>query len=169
MKNVTMILLVLAVTLSMAACGTGETKTDDDSGSSQANANMPNPFIDCETLLDAEECAGFSISSPESFPDWVSDVKFRAVEGEMVELLYTDGGQQKLVVRKAEGNEDISGVYGTFNDYEDITVDDLTVTLKGNDGKVNVAIWMCDDYSFSIFSVEGLERETVESMISEVH
>ena len=62
-----------------------------------------------------------------------------------------DSGEQ-MVIRKASGageNADISGDYNVYNVTSTVTVGEYTVTLKGNDQKVNLATWTSGDYAYS--------------------
>ena len=62
-----------------------------------------------------------------------------------------DSGEQ-MVIRKASGageNADISGDYNVYNETSTVTVGEYTVTLKGNDQKVNLATWTSGDYAYS--------------------
>ena len=64
-----------------------------------------------------------------------------------------DSGEQ-MVIRKASGageNADISGDYNVYNETSTVTVGEYTVTLKGNDQKVNLATWTGGDRCMAAF------------------
>lgn len=46
--------------------------------------------------------------------------------------------------------EDISGDYTKYSDVKTEKIGDWDVTLKGNDGKVVLAVWNDGTYSYSI-------------------
>lgn len=164
MKKLMMIVTCAIMVLSMAACGPQEKNPAGSGGSGQAQ--IPNPFVSCENLNDAAEIAGFEMTAPARVPNWVADTEIRAMDNEMIEIIYSGTEQQELRIRKANGHDDISGNYGSFDTVEEIVVNDLTVTVKGNGDKINVAIWNAGDYAFASVSEEGLEQEQIKDMIS---
>lgn len=165
MKKLIMFIMSTIIVLSMAACG-GHEKNPVGDGAGQAQ--IPNPFVSCENLNDAAEIAGFELTAPAKIPNWVVDTEIRAMENEMIEIIYTGTEQQELCIRKANGHGDISGQYGSFDNVEEIAVNDLTVTVKGSSNKINVAIWTAGDYAFAIVSEEGFEQEHMKDMISSI-
>ena len=81
MKKIVVFSLCAAMALSLAACG-GKADSSaprpasvppEISFSSEAmtgeTVQIPNPFVECETLGEAEKLAGFSISVPEKISD----------------------------------------------------------------------------------------------------
>lgn len=165
MKRLLMITLALTMALCISACGKQE-KQPDSLGSS--NVQMANPFAECENLDDAAQIAGFSMSVPDAVPDWVNETHIRAVENDMIEVIYTGTEQQELRIRKAEGNEDISGVFDSFDEVKNIIIENRDVTLKINDGKIFVAAWTDGDCSYAVTTAEGLEQAQIENLISSI-
>ena len=172
-KKVTLMILCAATMLSMAACGDKEEKTigADTAGQTVAeseekiptdgaattttedivigdNTQIPNPFIDCETLADAAALAGFDIIVPDSV-DGYEERAITAMEKDMIQVLYLHGDDQ-ICVRKAAGDEDCSGDYNAYSEEKTVTVGDRELTLRGNNGKVMVAVWSEGGYSYSI-------------------
>ena len=166
MKKVIWIVLALTMVLSMAACGEKDKQPAEVGGNTQTQ--IATPFVDCETLDDAAKIAGFSLTAPASVPNWVNETQIRAVENDMIELIYTGIEQQQLRVRKANGNDDISGLYDSFDEVTEMTVDDLVVEIKGNGGKIYVATWTADDFTYAISTTEGLEQTHVETLVSDI-
>lgn len=161
MKKFMTLVTSLILVLSMAACGTQE-KAPEIGGQVQ----IPNPFVTCENLNDAAAIAGFEMTLPAKLPNWVADTEIRAVENQMIEIIYSGTKNQELRVRKANGQEDISGRYDSFENVEEITVNDRTMTMKGNGDQVNVAIWTDGEHAFSVVSEEGMDQTHLEEMIS---
>ena len=72
---------------------------------------MPNPWTDTDTLADAQSLAGVSFRKL-PVVDGYETLVYRAMEGEMLEVIYYDEeGNEGLRIRKAPGTDDISGVY----------------------------------------------------------
>lgn len=165
MKKAVLITFAVVLILSMAACGKHEKNSSEAVESN--SVQIANPFVDCKTLDDAATIAGFSLAAPSSIPNWVSETKIRAIENNMIELIYS-GTEQQLRVRKANGNDDISGQYDSFDEVTEITVDNLAVTIKRNEGKIYVATWISGDFAYAISSTDGLDQTHIENLVSEI-
>lgn len=172
-KKVTLMILCAATMLSMAACGDKEDKTIGAETASQTvveneekiptdgaattttedivigdNTQIPNPFIDCDTLADAAALAGFDIIVPDSV-DGYEERAITAVENDMIQVMYLHGDDE-ICVRKTVGEEECSGDYNEYSEEKTVTVGEKEVTLRGNNGKVMVAVWTEGGYSYSI-------------------
>ena len=205
-KKVTLMILCAATMLSMAACGDKEEKTigAENAGQTVAeseekiptegatttttediligdNTQIPNPFVDCETLADAAALAGFDIIVPDSV-DGYEERAITAMENDMIQVLYLHGDDQ-VCIRKAVGEEECSGDYNAYSEEKTVTVGDKEVTLRGNNGKVMVAVWSEGGYSYSIGvyvytqhndgvadpeSNSGMDEETITALAAQV-
>lgn len=129
------------------------TKAATNGQQSGSSTQIANPFVDCTTLAQAQSLAGIQLTLPESIGG--SDSRcFRAVSGELLEVIYTKDGQEVARVRKAPGKEDISGDYNTYAQVRTEKTGSQEVTLKGADGLVSLAVWSNGSNSYSI-SVEA--------------
>ncbi len=170
-KKVTLMILCAATMLSMAACGEKQNQTIGAETTSQTvaenedkiptdgvvateeiligdNTQIPNPFVDCDTLTDAAALAGFDIIVPDSV-DGYEERAITAMENDMIQVLYLHGDDQ-VCIRKAVGEEECSGDYNAYSEEKTVTVGDKEVTMRGNNGKVMVAVWSEGGYSYSI-------------------
>lgn len=172
-KKVTLMILCAATMLSMTACGDKEDKTIGAETASQTvvqneekiptdgaattttedivigdNTQIPNPFIDCDTLADAAALAGFDMIVPDSV-DGYEERAITAMENDMIQVLYLHGDDE-ICIRKAAGEEECSGDYNEYSEEKTVAVGDREITLRGNNGKVMVAVWTEDGYSYSI-------------------
>ena len=164
-----------------------ETKTDDQI-QTEDQVQIPNPFVDCETMEEAGKLAGFSLTAPESI-DGYSDRIIQAVEGELVQVIFTrnqcielenqeDSGatsqetadfeSHDLTIRKGTGMDDISGDYNEYPEVETVTVGDKTVTLKEEGGLVHTAIWKADGYSYAVYAADGVSTDVMTALVSEI-
>lgn len=164
-------ILCAATMLSMAACGEKQDQTIGAETTSQTvaenedkiptdgavateeiligdNTQIPNPFVDCNTLADAAALAGFDIIVPDSV-DGYEERAITAMENDMIQVLYLHGDDQ-VCIRKAVGEEECSGDYNAYSEEKTVTVGDKEVTMRGNNGKVMVAVWTEGGYSYSI-------------------
>ena len=162
MKKLVAIMLSAVMVLSFTAC----TKQS-------AKSQTANPFVDCKTLKDAEETAGFPVTAPQKIPKGYTLSLIQAIKGDLVQIIYKNG-ENEIVFRQgkdSQGNGDISGDYNEYNENDTIMVGDLTVSIRGNDGKVNNAVWTNGEYAFSITANPGgigLDKAVIVIMIKSI-
>lgn len=126
---------------------------DTDPLGKMGGVQIPNPFVEYETLEAAARAAGVALTVPEAVNG--SDRRvFRAIENDLLEVIYRKGEEETARVRKAPGAEDVSGDYNVYAQVDTAAVNGTTVTLKGGSGKVNLATWTAEGYTYAI-SVEG--------------
>ncbi len=155
-----LISLALSAALVLSPAAFGEAGQDDASKN-----HIPNPFVDCDTLRDAGDIAGFPIDTPETISGYKQPI-FRAVEKNMIEVIYTaQEGDGELRIRKGTGNEDISGDYEKYDETETVTMNEREVTMKGNSGKVHTAVWTEGGYSYAVLSLKGMEKVVATDLI----
>lgn len=136
-------------------------------GNAIEETQIPNPFVSCKTMEDAAELAGFSMDLPADLPSWGAPAEIRAVESGMIEVTYQKDGQQ-LTVRKGVGTEDISGDYNTYPEAGTEELHGTTVAWKGDDGKIMVATWSSDGYTYAVQAETGLAADDLFPMIAAI-
>ena len=165
-----MVALVMAV--SMMGCGkkaaseNAQTETEISEGE---NTQIPNPFMDCETMADAEKLAGFDITVPEQSEGYEQEL-IQAIDGELIQVFYVnpENEEDEVLIRKGVGSDDISGHYENFAEMTTAAAGELEVTLKGNDGKVTVAVWTTGRYTFSIQVDAEASQDEMLSLVEAV-
>ena len=130
------------------------------------NVQIPNPFIDCASLAEAGEVAGFEMRAPETVGDY-DHVSISAMDGELVDVLY-ESGDDTVRVRKGAGTEDISGDYNSYAEAAVSKVDGMEVTMKGDSGKVYLAVWTSGEYTYSVSASAGMSRGEMADLIREI-
>ena len=163
-KKVFSLGLCTVMAVSLAACGNNDEKTNDDSD----NVQIPNPFTEYQTLEEAEKDAGFLISLPEVIEGFDSRRFYLDKDSGLLEVIY-ENGDETITFRKSNGEGDISGNYNEFSEQNDVDGDGITVTVKGNDGKVNLATWSKDGYAYSIDCTTAVERVVMTDYIKTVN
>ena len=95
---------MLLTILPLAACGNSTDSAEPDI------IGMPNPFTDFDTLAEAEKQTGFDITLPDAIGS--SDKKiYRAMNDEMLEVIYVNDEDETGRVRKARGHKRTRRVY----------------------------------------------------------
>ena len=170
MKKAIMIGMCLALLLSLAACGSAQQETEP----TLAPVGIANPYGTYETEQEMEQAAGLEIQLPANVPDWVNQTIYRAIPGELVEIIYK-GETNEIRVRMKNGNQDISGVYDSDTGEEkDVTVGDYAVHLKGEttqqgDFTVYVSTWFTQEgRTYSVTSPEGVAEAVMLDVISQI-
>lgn len=168
MKKLIAITLCIVTTLSFTACNKEAPPKDNTKQLSEENNQIPNPFEDCTTIADAEKIAGFTVTLPKKMPKDYIKGSIQAIKDDMVQVFY-ENGESELLVRKAKGNQDISGDYNQYSENSTMTVDGLEVSTRGNNGKVNVATWVNGEYTYSVGLYKdesGLDTDTMKDIVS---
>ena len=177
MKKLMMIALAAAMALTLAACGSGGSEPE-----AEETEGMANPWTEVETPEEAAEGAGVGyFQVPEEGTEtsggpvgW--DV-FQFMEG----IAEADGwiGTADLTVRKGlnQDSEDVSGDYTEYAYDWTQEVDGWQVSCFGNeDGKAMKAIWISDNFSYSIMvrgqgdihDTYGVDAEAIDTLVSAI-
>lgn len=168
MKKLIALTLCAVMALSFAACSNDKPEAKDDPQKQTSNVEIPSPWVDCETIADAEKLAGFTVILPKTIPDGYTQKTIEAVKDDMVQIIY-ENGENQLVFRQAKGSDDISGDSTEYKENSTLTIGTLKVTTKGNGGKINLATWVNGEYSFAIsanLGGKGLDSQAINDMIS---
>lgn len=175
-----MIVMTGVLAVSMAACGGAEKKQTESAAATEANtepateteimttevmtteteteaAEISNPVSEYETLSAAQRGAGVEIEIPEG-PAGYPVTCYHAIKSlGLLEIVYLDGpassadSKEGYRIRKAAGEEDISGDYNEYSEVMEQEMEDgRMVTLKGNDGAVYCMIWTDGGYSYAV-------------------
>ena len=163
--------------LSLFACQNEEAPSQEAEPSSDNSAEaskeekpmggvqIANPFYTFDNLDEAVEVTGFSMTLPE-VPSWAKEVVYRPkTDATMLEVIYFNDTDE-IRMRKAPGSDkDISGMYNEFENSEEITVGEKTVTVKGKEGKAYMAVWTDGDFSYFVRDTMGLTNEEMAKLI----
>ena len=147
----------------------GATDTDTSTDSEDdGNVQITSPFVDCETLEEAGELAGFDISVPDEIDGGYTQGTIQAVENEMIQVIYTTEAGEEITLRKGTGTEDISGDYNEYAEENTLDVDGTSVTARGSDGLVYAATWTDGTYTYAITASAGLESDSVSALVPSI-
>ena len=146
-------LALLFSALFLCACGKGTDQTQPTD-----NTMIANPFTECSTMSAAQKGAGFEMTAPQTVAG--AEPIIRVMKGYMIELVYDTDGGDRIRIRKAVGEDDISGDYTEYADITVLSVGGIEVTLKGDGAdSYAVATWTADGYSYAVTTGGGSSRE----------
>ena len=133
---------------------------------------IPNPWVDCDTLKEAAEIAGFDMEVPDSIEGY-SPKLFQAMKGEISQVFYFAGDPEdeetaSILIRKGKGTDDISGDYNDYSEEKTMQLYGAEVYVGGVDGLIYKATWSRDGYSYSVGSDSGMALATVDSLVESV-
>ena len=146
----------------------GATDTDTSTDTADSSTEIANPYVDCETLEEAGELAGFDISVPDEIDGGYTQGTIQAVENEMIQVIYTTEAGEEITLRKGTGTEDISGDYNEYAEENTLDVDGTSVTARGSDGLVYAATWTDGTYTYAITASAGLESDSVSALVPSI-
>ncbi len=143
-----------------------------------ADPSTWSPFTDCKSLEEAEEVAGFDISIPDKIEGYDAISYAAMQQDKLIQVDYSKDDNRYICIRKAVGDEDISGDYNVYKEETRAELDGRQVTFKGNDGKVSLATWTDGDYAYSLMyadltddtagSKAGISLEQMKELVSKV-
>ncbi len=196
MKKLIALTLCTAMTLAMAACGANPKEEIPMIGGDPAtwepvtinDAEIPSPITEYEALAEAVKAAGFEFSVPDTIPGY-ENRQFMTIGQETIQAIYSNEDElsqlsddelndvnweemnftsNALCIRKSVGSDDISGDYNEYTEINTISVNNLEVTTKGNEGTVNVALWTNNGYTFAITTNNSMSSEQISELIKSI-
>lgn len=191
-----MILVSGVLAVSLAACSGADKKQTETAAATEAGTEavteteaitteamtteeetqapeIANPVSEYETLGAAQRAAGVEIEIPEG-PEGYPVTCYHAIKNlGLLEIVYLDGpansedSKEGYRIRKAAGDEDISGDYNEYSEVMEQEMEDgRMVTLKGNDGAVYCVTWTDGGYSYAIdIDMDGSGMPALDAMI----
>ena len=186
MKKLLIFTVTAAMLLSLAACSQSakpaaepekpaQTEMIDDKNAQteQAgaeNVQIPNPWTDYDSKDDAAQAAGFDLTVPDEISG-CSEKSYRVLSAEgdvMFEIIYASGEDETARIRKAPGANDVSGDYNEYAETETVDVDGGSVTMKGEDGLVKLAVWTNGDYSYALSVENAISQSDMAALVENV-
>ena len=127
---------------------------------------IPNPWIDCTTIKEAEEKAGFEITVPDEVNGY-EEKSISVMEKEIIQVDFRHGDESIYFRKglKATEGDDISGDYREADAVEQVEIDGRTVNFKEAEGKILTAVWTDGDYCYAISSSAGIEAESMTGLV----
>ena len=171
-KKLVVCILCGMMAMSALTCGIGSVFAAESPEtpviSAQEGEQIPNPWKEYTSVKDAENAVGFSVKLPKKIRGYTKDM-IQAVDGLVLQVFYKSGDKE-ILIRKAlvSQGKDISGDYNVYTDVYQVKAFGEEVTLKGNDGRVDLALWTLGEYSYSV-SVQGLTEDEMINLVKKVY
>lgn len=144
----------------------GAEESQNEAGG-QAGAMIGNGMVEVDSLAELSKVLGFSVSEIKNIPFEVTRTVYTNGWNEFAQVEYQGESQEESVLfRKARGTDDISGDYNVYSDVKEITVNNMAVTLKGENGVYSLAIWQKDGFVYSLGYEPGGSEDAFVEMIS---
>lgn len=96
----------------------------------------------------------------ETLPFAPQEVLYAAFDSGLAQVEYRGENGMTALLRKSQGTEENSGGFNQYPDVETLTAADADVTLKGADGRVTLALWQKDGFSYSLNLSQGQNIES---------
>lgn len=136
----------------------GEGKIVINTGSASENVEIPNPVTDVASLREAAETAGFSLEVPQ-VPDSV-----QLISNQLIQATYDNG----MCIRKAVGDEDISGDYNSYARTETKDIAGISVMFRGREEGFYLATWTDREYTYSVSVSKAVSGAELAQLVSQV-
>lgn len=176
MKKIIALLMTCLMAVSLAACSYSihDKEKKEESGTEniqeagteaaaeeepeETSTQIPNPYVDYETLEEACEAAGVSLRLPDSIEGY-ERIDYQAIDGQMVNVIYTAADGSMLLIRKAKGSEDISGDYNEYEHNSEQTINDIDVQVRGDGDTLSAAVWYDNGEAYSMTVDRPMEKD----------
>lgn len=123
-----------------------------------------NDIVEVSSVEELSKTVGFEVSEPGNLPFEPESVVYTAYWAEMAEIIYTND-EQTVAFRKGIGSDDVSGDYNSYELTNEISVNDINATLKGNGETYTLAIWTDGEFAYSLSLSEGVgDAEWIEML-----
>lgn len=125
-------------------------------------------ITDYSSREELAEAIDFTIPEITKLPFDVTETSYTNAFG-IARVGYFGAGDENLTFSKApDDGTDISGDYNEYEEESTIEIEKISVTVKGSDGKVNLALWSEGGYAYALDDMSGMDAEDMKNMISEI-
>lgn len=121
-------------------------------------------IVEVDTLEELSQSVGFDIKDLSSLPFEAVETIYTDYGNGLAQIAYI-GENQALYYRKSLGTDDNSGDYNIYDSESKLAMQDISVTLKGNNGLFQLAVWTDGKYAYSISLTEGIAKDSFANII----
>lgn len=124
-------------------------------------------IVDAASAEELSELVNFEVKDIAGLPFAPEKESYTAFGKDMAQITY-EGQGQTCTFRKSVGSGDNSGDYNAYSAVEEISVGEVTATLKGSGDDFTLAIWSDGVFSYSLRFSDGLAAAEWETLIAAV-
>lgn len=118
-----------------------------------------------DSVGELADSLSYPLLLPAEVPDGYALERIRCLQGQLAEVVWRGTDGQSLTYRMAPGEQDVSGDFTAYGWEETLTAGAYTVTCKGEDALVFLAVWSDGTYSFSLHASAGLTTAQTAELI----
>ncbi|WP_207646270.1 DUF4367 domain-containing protein [Ruminococcus albus] len=137
---------------------------DSDDGQTQHGYDVQE-YGGANELSDA---FGVKLHDIKNLPFEVTEQCYSVMFGDFAEINYNGANGEYCCIRAGKDTEDISGDYNEYGTVKDIDINGTTVTLKGNDKRYYLAVWINDGHFYSVSLSDGIDEQKMSDLVRDV-
>ena len=137
---------------------------NDNQPDDELTATIPD-IAECSSASELSDMVGFPVTDIPSLPFTATSTTYTSYWKELAQIEYA-GSDETLLYRKSMEDGDNSGDYNEYETVTDATISDISVTLKGNGGLYQLAIWQKDGYSYSISLTSSMTEQELLALVA---
>ncbi|MBO6271047.1 MAG: hypothetical protein J6N19_18110 [Clostridium sp.] len=122
---------------------------------------------ECESADALAAAVGFPVEELSNLPFVQEEVCYAVYFGEMAQITY-GSSDTSVTLRKARGNEDISGDFNEYSSVSELKIDTVPVTLKGDGDTCSLALWQREGFSYSLSIDPGISEQEITMLINDL-
>ena len=145
------LIIPMLLFLLLAGCSAKTGPVESSAPAKEITTQLANPWKDYPSLEAAEAACGLTFPMPETIAGSYVAESFRVMNGQLLEVQYRDEEFPVTVRMQAGEGQDLSGVYGEFENVQTVEADGATITGMNIDGGV-VQLISKDGYSYSLYA-----------------
>lgn len=127
-----------------------------------------NQIIEVGSAAELSDMLGFKINVPEYIPFDSDSITYISFWNEVGEIDF-ESGDKTLVYRKGLAKDgDVSGDYNQYDTEKTVSFNNTDVTIKGNGGEYNLAVWTKGDYAYSVSISYGVSEDEIMKVVENV-
>lgn len=144
-----------------------ELESSSDEPIQETNIQISNPWIDCDTIIEAEELAGFEFNSIKSAE--INQISVMQGEFNIIQAVFFDG-DNKVIIRKSNIDGDISGDFREYHSEVLEYKDGIEINYKLYDSLCLGVSWfnISNGSTYSIVCENPVDKSVVESYVNVV-
>ena len=144
-------MIVILLCLLLVGCSKETAPVETAPSATEISLQLANPWKSYDSLEGAEAASGLSFPMPETVADSYAAESFRVMNGQLLEVVYRYRELEVTVRMEAGEGQDLSGVYGEFENVQTVQIDGATITGMNIDGGV-LQLISKDGYSYSLYA-----------------